>query len=79
MTSSIVLLMQNVLQIVEFRRISPLQQGEDVEVQGMAPEGEYMKEIFVEINWQGRSFTVPLSQLKAIEDWHYWAGRGYQY
>ena len=71
------------------RRISPLQEGEDVEVEGIAPEDECMKEIFVEINWQGRSFAVPLAQLKAIdvddetqeaiEDWHYWVGRGYQY
>ncbi|MCD6376967.1 MAG: calcium-binding protein [Caldisericaceae bacterium] len=72
------------------RRISPLQEGEEVEIQGMAPEDECMKEIFIEINWQGRQLAVPLSQIEAIEeveeetqeaieDWHYWAARGYQY
>ena len=72
------------------RRISPLQEGEEVEIQGMAPEDECMKEIFIEINWQGRQLAVPLSQLEAIEeveeetqeaieDWHYWVARGYQY
>jgi hypothetical protein len=56
----------------------------------MAPEDECMKEIFIEINWQGRQLAVPLSQLEAIEeveeetqeaieDWHYWVARGYQY
>ncbi len=71
------------------RRISPLQEGEVVEVQGMTSEDECEKEIFVEIIWQGRELAVPLSQLDAIdadeetqeviEDWHYWVDRGYQY
>ena len=71
------------------RRISPLEEGEEVEVQGMAPEEECMKEVFVEVEWQGRRLAVPLAQLdaidvdeetqKAIEDWHYWVARGYQY
>ena len=43
--------------------------------------------MFVRIQWQGRSFGVPLMQLEAtkgdtrtrqgIEDWHYWVGQGY--
>jgi hypothetical protein len=71
------------------RIISPLEEGEEVEVQGMAPEEECTKEVFVEINWQGRQLAVPLAQLEpidaddetqeAIEDWHYWVLRGYQY
>ncbi len=73
----------------EKRRISPLEPKEVVEVQGMASEDECMTEIFVEIVWQGRELAVPLSQLEAIEvdeetqeaieDWHYWVARGYEY
>jgi len=69
------------------RGISPLQKGETVSVLGMAPEAECDHEMFVRIQWQGRSFGVPLMQLKAakgdartrqgIEDWHYWVGQGY--
>ncbi|MCZ6680449.1 MAG: hypothetical protein O7E52_24730 [Candidatus Poribacteria bacterium] len=54
----------------------------------MAPEDECMREMFVEVQWKGRSFAVPLSQLEpldvddetqeAVEDWHYWVSRGYQ-
>lgn len=75
---------------IKKRIISPLQEGEEVEIQRMAPEDECMKELFVEINWQGKQLAVPLSQLEAIEepdeetqeaieDWHYWVARGYQY
>ena len=65
-------------------KISPLQIGEVVKVFGMVYE-ESM--IIVEIEWQGRKFGVPLSQLEgigiddeskeAIGDWHYWSSRGY--
>jgi Calcium binding len=44
-------------------------------------------DMLVQIRWQGRKMTVPLSQLEvigadestdeAIGDWHYWVGRGY--
>lgn len=71
------------------RRISPLKVGEEVEALDMLPEDECMHEMFVEIRWAGRAFGVPLSQLEAldvneetqeaIEDWHYWAGRGYEF
>jgi hypothetical protein len=71
------------------RCISPLQEGEEVEVQGMAPEEECMHEMFVQLHWSGRKLAVPLSQLaaleadadtqEAIEDWHYWVARGYQF
>jgi hypothetical protein len=33
-------------------------EGEEVEIQGMAPEDECMKDIFIEINWQGRQLAV---------------------
>jgi len=74
-------------QCVAERGISPLRKGERVTVLGMAPEAECEHEMFVRIQWQGRSFGVPLTQLKArkcdartrrgIEDWHYWVGQGY--
>jgi hypothetical protein len=74
--------------IVE-RRTSPLKAGEEVQVVGMAPEDDCMHEMFVEVQWSGRTLGVPLSQLEAIEadsetreaikDWHYWIARGYQF
>ena len=73
---------------LEERRISPLKQGEKVLVIAMASEDDCMHEMFVEIEWQGRNFGVPLAQLEpidvdeltqeAIADWHYWVKRGYQ-
>ena len=75
---------------IQERIISPLREGKKVKVQGMAPEDECIKEVFVKISWKGRVFAVPLSQLEAvgeaedetleaIEDWHYWIARGYQF
>ncbi len=71
------------------RLISPLVKKEQVRVEGMAPEEECSREVFVKINWQGRKLAVPLAQLKgikvdsntqeAIEDWHYWVERGYEF
>jgi hypothetical protein len=65
-----------------------LRVGDEVEVVGMAPEGECRHEMFVETPWEyKRTLAVPLSQLKvvhgdevtgqAVEDWHYWVGMGY--
>lgn len=70
------------------RVISPLRQGDRVEVVGLAPERECWHEMFVEIPWDGRRLGVPLSQLKpavktdkdtkqAIADWQYWAEHEY--
>jgi hypothetical protein len=66
--------------------ISPLHMGEVVKVIGMADEYDCMVEMIVEIEWENRNFGVPLSQLEdiemndetkeAIEDWHYWVGKG---
>jgi len=71
------------------RRISPLKVGEEVQVMRMAPEDDCMHEMFVEVHWSGRTLGVPLSQLEAIEvdsetreaieDWHYWVAKGYQF
>lgn len=72
----------------EERTISPLEKEEEVEVVAMAPEDECMCEMFVMVHWMKRKLGVPLSQLEpldtdeetqeAVEDWHYWIGRGYQ-
>ncbi len=72
---------------VRHKSISPLQVDEEVSVIGMADEVDCMAEMFVEIEWGGRKFGVPLAQLQgiavdddteeAISDWHYWVGRGY--
>jgi len=49
--------------------------------------------MYVEISWNDRMFSVPLAQLKpiisdedededtieAINDWHYWKEKGYQF
>jgi hypothetical protein len=71
------------------RPTSPLEEGQIVEVQGMASEEACLHEMFVEIQWQQRQLAVPLAQLEpvtvdddtqeAIDDWHYWVGRGYQF
>lgn len=69
-----------------FRPVSPLQKGEEVEVLGMAPEDDCMREMFVLIRFAGRKLGVPLVQLdpvkpdkitrKAVEDWRYWVAMG---
>lgn len=71
------------------RAISPLQEGDEVDVIAMAPEAECEHEMFVLIRWEKEGLGVPLSQLviahgdeqtrQAVEDWHYWVERGYQF
>lgn len=71
------------------RKTSPLRKGEKVNVLEMSPEHDCEKEMFVQIEWQGREMGVPLAQLKsigaddetrqAIEDWHYWVEMGYEF
>ena len=73
---------------IQERKISPLRVDENVQVVGMISENDCLNEMFVEIEWSGRMFGVPLSQLEGIEvdknteeaisDWHYWVGRGYR-
>jgi len=74
---------------IQVRNISPLRKNDHVTVVGMAPEDECMHEMFVEVQWQGRTFGVPLAQLQpisvdeetqeAVADWHYWVARGYTF
>ncbi len=69
------------------RAISPLRQGEEVEVEAMAPEDDCQAEMFVMVRWIDRLFGVPLDQIEpvavdpetaeAVGDWHYWVKRGY--
>ena len=71
------------------RTTSPLEPGEEVEVVGMAPGDDCEHEMFVLIQWKKRQLAVPLMQLEgiqvdeqtrqAIEDWHYWVNRGYEF
>jgi hypothetical protein len=72
------------------RAVSPLQPKERVEVLGMAPEDECMREVFVLVRFERRKLAVPLAQLKpapgcdddtktAVGDWHYWVERRYEY
>ncbi|PYV23421.1 MAG: calcium-binding protein [Acidobacteria bacterium] len=69
------------------KAVSPLLEGESVEVRGMAPEEACASDMLVLIKWQDRTMAVPLSQLQvikgnnatneAIADWHYWVAQGY--
>jgi hypothetical protein len=71
------------------RATSPLREGDEVEILGMASEYECQHEMFVEMCWvSGRKLAIPLSQVKpsieadahtqeAVADWHYWVDQGY--
>jgi hypothetical protein len=71
------------------RTISPLEEGEEVEVLGMTSEDECEHEMFVMVKWHGRQLGVPLAQIavveadeatrEAVEDWHYWVNRGCEF
>jgi hypothetical protein len=66
---------------------SPLEEHEMVEVLDLSPENTCLREIYVDVQRNGQQLSVPLAQLKAIsadedtqealDDWHYWVGRGY--
>jgi hypothetical protein len=74
---------------IDERRNTTVQRGEVVEVTGMAPEEDCAHDMLVDVQWQGRSLAVPLSQLEGIDvdeatqeaigDWHYWVARGYEF
>jgi len=74
---------------VALRPTSPLELEDKVEVVGMAPAEECEHEMFVLIQRKQRQLAVPLMQLEgvqvdketqqAIEDWHYWVNRGYEW
>lgn len=71
------------------REVSPLEEGETVQVVGMSSVEVSESEMFVTIEWMDRELGVPLAQLEpidvdpdteqAIADWHYWDGRGYMF
>ncbi len=73
------------------RTISPLREGDEVDVLGMAPEEECEREVFVGMRWEREGLAVPLSQLEvihaeddgetqeAVEDWLYWTNKGYRF
>ena len=71
------------------RRTSPLNINDEVLVEDTAPGDECEKEILVDIKWNDRKLSVPLSQLEGvdideetqqvIEDWHYWVNKGYEF
>ena len=52
---------------IEEREISPLEVGEEVEVLGMSPENERVREMFVTIRWNDRELAVPLAQLTVVK------------
>ena len=74
---------------IKARPISPLRVGDEIEVIGMAPEGECQHEVFVMIRWERGGLAVPLFQIRGvatdkptrqgIEDWHYWVKQGYEF
>ncbi len=76
-------------QCIKVAAKSPLLEGERVTVIQLASANECTHEIFVEIRWNNRTLCVPLAQLQpldannqtqeAVEDWHYWVARGYEF
>lgn len=71
------------------RSTSPLRVKDEAEVIGMATEDECSHEMFVMIHLGKDGLAVPLSQIapvtadeqtcQAIEDWHYWVKKGYEF
>lgn len=74
---------------IAVREISPLKKGEEVEVLGMAPADDCMREMFVIVGFACRKLGVPLVQLdpvkpdkavrEAMEDWRYWRAMAYEF
>jgi hypothetical protein len=74
-------------------RKSAAAEEKDVEVLGMAPDDECLKDMFVEVVYpNGKDedvFSAKLSDIKAIDaddetqealaDWEYWLARGYKF
>jgi hypothetical protein len=79
--------------VIKELKISPLKKGEIINVIEMADEEDCLNTMYVQIEWKGRKFGVPLEQLipvetecdfyedivEAIEDWNYWIDRGYRF
>jgi hypothetical protein len=68
---------------------SPLRVNEEVHAVSMAEEQACMQEIHVRVQRGGGEVDVPLRQLRchsrsrktkqAVQDWHYWLFRGYEF
>ena len=68
---------------------SPLKKNEEVTVLEMGNADDCKFDMHVKVEWNNRIFSIPLSQLSgisidkdstaAIEDWHYWVNRGYEF
>jgi hypothetical protein len=68
---------------------SPLRLGEEVQVVGMASEDECSHDMLVRVEYSDSALAVPLRQLRchsrgrkakeAMQDWHYWCFRGYEF
>ena len=53
------------------------------------PDDDCTHEMFVMVKWSTQKLAVPLSQIEpveadektreAVEDWHYWVARGYEF
>lgn len=76
---------------IKKRSVSPIKPDATVEVVGMGELDDCAGEMFVEVTWEEDDrLSIPLAQLmatpdtdedtqQAIEDWHYWVERGYQF
>lgn len=74
---------------IEEREVSPLEEDEAVQVEGMSSVEACRSEMFVTVDWMNRELGIPLAQLEPIEveseteeavaDWHYWTRRGYEF
>jgi hypothetical protein len=73
-------------------RTSSTVEEKEVEVLGMAPDDECLKDMFVEVGYPNSDedvFTVKLSEIEQIDadedtkealvDWQYWLSRGYKF
>jgi hypothetical protein len=68
---------------------SPLRLGEEVQVIGLASEDECRHDMLVRVKYSDSVLAVPLRQLRclsrsrrtkeAMQDWHYWCFRGYEF
>jgi hypothetical protein len=74
--------------LIEKSRTSALKKGTEVVVVGMSPEDDCLHEMFVEVEYDGDTFSMRLKEIEAptadedtqeaIADWHYWLARGYE-
>ena len=78
-----------VARCIEISRGSLLQLGETATVTSLSPEEDCERDMRVQIDWQGRTVGIPLSQVEPVEgdaqtqeaigDWHYWVNAGYEF